>query len=131
MCLGYKPSLLALNSQPKPRVAAKPPSYQHKTTVLDNQPARSTNEAFLNVQVICYNQSFSREDDRPIPPLGASDNNKVIYKVSAHYPPSLVQKDTTNLRTSSRVSKSNRKYIDIGTSVLAHGLKSSEVIFIV
>ena len=97
------------------RAAPKPPRHQHTMpAVLSNQPARSTNEAFINVQSgVPQPQSVVKANDKPIILPGSGVNNKASPRVSDPKCPNLVQKDTSNLRRSSRVSKSSRKYIDI------------------
>ena len=46
-------------------------------------------------------------------PPGSGDNNNTSPKVSAPKPLDLMQKDKSNVRRSSRMSKPNRKYINI------------------
>ena len=52
-------------------------------TVLSNQSARSTNEAFLNVQSdVLQPLSIIKDDDKPIVPQGYGDNKAIpkVYK---------------------------------------------------
>ena len=71
---------------------------------------RSALSAQTNVPQL---KSVSKANDKPIIHTGTGNNNKVIPKASVPKPPDLVQKETSSLRRSSRVSKPNRKYIDI------------------
>ena len=70
----------------------------------------STNEASFNVQSdMPQPQSVIKDDDGPLTVPWFCVNNKAIPKVIVHKPTNLVQKDTTSLRRSSRVSKPSRK----------------------
>ena len=50
---------------------------------------------------------------KPLDPTGSDDSNIAIPKVSFDKPPDAVQRDTTNLRRSSRVIKPDKKYTGI------------------
>ena len=111
-------------STAQPRVAAKPPNIQHKP------PVGNTNQQELSIPrstqdgQISVPQPQSVLSGKSIMSPGPGDNKKDSPKVSVPKPPGLVQKDTNNLRRSSRVSKPNRKYIDVVRLVLANGLKN-------
>ena len=108
----------------QPRIATKPPSIQHTPSAGNtNQQELSTPRSTQDVQ-ISIPQPHSVLSDKPIKSPGSSDNNKASPKVSVPKPPDLVQRDTSSLRRSSRVSQLNRKYIDIVTLVFANGLKN-------
>ena len=103
-------------------IAAKSPSLQptaqptdgSRAAVVSSQPGRSASEAYINVQIdLSQPQSVIKANDMPVIIPGSGNNNKVSPSVSALKPPDLVQKDMINLRRSSRVSKPNRKYINI------------------
>ena len=91
--------VLGIAAKP-PRAAIKYPRNQHKRqAVLSNQPARSTNEAFINVQSDEPKpQSVIKVNDKSIISQGSGDDDKAIPKVSAPKPLALVHMDTSNLR---------------------------------
>ena len=104
----------------QPRVSVKPPlAYS-----IHHQQELSTPRTTQGVQ-ISVPQPYPVLSDKPIMSKGSGDDNKASPMVSVLKPLDLVQKDTRNLRRSSRVSKPNRKYTDIVTLVLANGLKKS------
>ena len=73
-------------------------------------------------KIFCgQDQEESRMMTTPNPPR--SGDNKAISKASVHKPSGPLQKDTTSLKRS-RLSKSDKKYIEIATPVLAHGYQN-------
>ena len=100
-------------STTKPRTAAKSPGIQHTlSAVYTNQQAVIIPKTIPDVQT-SVPQPHPMVSDNPIVPLGLAIIIKPLCKVSVHKAQDPVQKDTINLRRSSRVSKSNRKYLDV------------------
>ena len=80
--IAAKPPSLQPTSQPTdvPRLTAMSPSHQHKPPeLLTNQPIRSTNEAFLNVQNdVLQLQCIIKDDNKSITPLWLGNNKKAF-----------------------------------------------------